>query len=47
MIGENEDQDRESLREEHFKDLLAQPLITEGMPSLDDVMLLSRGERED
>ena len=47
MIGGNEDQGRESLWEEHFKDLLSQPLMTEGMPSLDDVMVLSRAERED
>jgi hypothetical protein len=36
---------RNRLWEEHFEDLLAQPLQTTGMPSVDLVLELSRGER--
>lgn len=42
---DQDDEARRRLWEDHFEDLLAQPLVTKGMPSLDEVMELSRGDR--
>lgn len=42
--GSDEDE-RNRLWDEHFEDLLAQPLLMADAPSLDHVMELSRGDR--
>ena len=43
--ADKDEADRNRLWDEHFDDLLAQPLRQDGMPSLDHVLELSRGDR--